>query len=125
MRYAETDQMGYAYHGNYAQYYEVARVEALRSLGMTYRQFEENGIMMPVLKLVCNFTKPARYDDLLTIKTSIKHLPSVRIHFYFEVFNAEQELLNEGEVTLVFVDMKSSKPVRCPSALYDKLLSFF
>ncbi|MBJ7429066.1 MAG: acyl-CoA thioesterase, partial [Bacteroidia bacterium] len=81
VRYAETDKMGVVYHGNYAQYLEVARTEALRQIGLSYKSFEDNGIMMPVLSLQCKFLKSAYYDDELTIITTIKELPKVRIHF--------------------------------------------
>ncbi|MBC7382922.1 MAG: acyl-CoA thioesterase [Bacteroidia bacterium] len=125
VRYAETDQMGYVYYGNYAQYYEVARVEALRQVGLTYKMFEESGLMMPVLYLSCKYFKPARYDDLLTIKTMIKEKPNVRVHFFYEVYNEQGILLGTGETTLVFIDMKTNRPVKCPQILADKLASSF
>src|SRR4051812_22978661 len=110
VRYAETDRMGYVYYGNYAQYYEVGRVEALRQLGMSYRALEDSGIMLPVLDYSVKFFKPAFYDDLLTIKTSITEIPQVRIKFLYEIFNEKGDKLNEGETTLVFIDVKSGKP---------------
>jgi len=125
VRYAETDQMGYVYYGNYAQYFEVARVEALRQVGLTYKMFEDSGIMMPVLHLSCKYRKPARYDDLLTIKTSIKEMPSTRIFFFYEVFNEARVLLHEGETSLICIDMKTSRPVSCPEILASKMLPFF
>ena len=85
VRYAETDQMGYVYYGNYAQYFETGRVEALRSLGYTYRNMEENGVMMPVVHMKTDFIKPALYDDLITIKTIISTLPTVRMYFTYEI----------------------------------------
>lgn len=125
VRYAETDQMGYVYYGNYATYFEVARVEALRQMGLSYKMFEDMGTMMPVLQLNCKYHKPARYDDLLTIRTSIKQLPGVRIHFFYEVINEAGVLLHEGETTLVFVSMASMRPCACPNVLLEKLKPFF
>lgn len=125
VRYAETDQMGYVYYGNYAQYFEVARVEALRQMGLSYKMFEDSGTMMPVLQLNCRYKKPAKYDDLLTIRTSIKEMPGTRMFFFYEVFNEAKVLLHEGETTLVFIDMKSNRPVSCPEMLAQKLSPFF
>jgi acyl-CoA thioester hydrolase len=125
VRYAETDQMGYVYYGNYAQYYEVGRVDALRLLGLTYRQFEESGVMMPVLKLACTYIKPAKYDDLLTVKTIIRELPGIRIHFDYEIYSDDGVLLNKGETTLAFVDMKTMRPVKCPPLLYDRMKEYY
>ncbi|OYU96287.1 MAG: thioesterase [Bacteroidetes bacterium B1(2017)] len=125
VRYAETDQMGYVYYGNYATYYEVARVEALRDVDLSYKLFEDTGIMMPVLSLSCNYVKPAKYDDLLTIKTFIKEMPGVRIHFYYEVFNEAGVLLNRGETTLVCIDMKTQRPCGSPAILIEKLKPYF
>jgi len=125
VRYGETDQMGYVYYGNYALYYEVARVEALRLLEMSYRELEENGVMMPVVKMECNYIKAAKYDDLLTIKTIIKEMPTARMDFFYEIFNDTGELVNRGETTLVFVDMKTKKLTRCPEKLFHKMGTFF
>lgn len=125
VRYAETDQMGYVYYGNYAQYYEVGRVEALRQIGLSYKLLEESGIMMPVLELNCRYHKPARYDDLLTIRTIIDELPGIRMPFRYEVLNQEGVLLNEGKTTLVFISMETQRPVKCPPILYNELLPFF
>ncbi|MBO6497596.1 MULTISPECIES: acyl-CoA thioesterase [Roseivirga] len=125
VRYAETDQMGYAYYGNYATYYEVGRVEALRQLGFQYKEMEENGIMMPVTDLKCKFLKPARYDELITIRVIIKALPSVRMYFYYEVLDADGNKLNEGETTLVFINMSSNRPCKAPEYLLKKLSPYF
>ncbi|MCF8425999.1 MAG: acyl-CoA thioesterase [Bacteroidia bacterium] len=125
VRYAETDQMGYVYYGNYAQYYEVARVECLRSMGLSYKMFEDMGIMMPVISLNSKYLKPAKYDDLLTITTSIKELPGVRIHFFYDIYNAEGILLNQGETTLVCINMQTNRPCGSPQILLDNLKSFF
>lgn len=125
VRYAETDQMAYVYYGNYATYYEVARVEAFRFLGFPYKSLEDNGMMMPVFEMKTRYIQPAKYDDLLTLKVSIKSLPSARIIFDYEIYNEKEVLLNIGQTTLVFVDMKTQKLKRCPSGLLDLLKVYF
>jgi acyl-CoA thioester hydrolase len=125
VRYGETDQMGYMYYGNYAQYYEVGRVEMLRSLGMSYSSMEADGIMMPVLELKCKYIKPALYDQEITVKTVIKTLPGIRIFFEYELYNENEELINIGATTLVFVDMKKNKPTNPPENFMEKLSVFF
>mgnify|MGYP003296051755 CR=1 FL=1 len=125
VRYAETDQMGYMYYGNYAQFYEVGRVEMLRSLGMTYKSMEESGIMMPVLDLKCKFIKPALYDEEITVKVLMAKMPSLRIHFSYQLFNEKQELINEGETTLVFIDIKRNKPCLPAASFLERLQPFF
>ena len=108
VRYGETDRMGYVYYGNYAEYFEVARVEALRELGLNYKDVEDSGIMLPVYTFNIKYFKPAFYDDLLTIKTTIKEIPQARITFEYETYNEKKELLNKGETVLVFIDIKSN-----------------
>lgn len=125
VRYAETDRMGYVYYGNYAQYFEVGRVEALRQLGTTYKALEERGILLPVLDYGIRFLKPAFYDDLLTIKTTIRELPQARIRFSYEVYNEAGIKLNEGETTLVFIDQKSNKPCKAPVDLIERMRKYF
>jgi len=122
VRYSETDQMGVVYHGNYAQYFEMGRVEWLRNLGISYKWMEENGIMLPVVSLTINYKKPARYDDLLTVKTMLKSQSSVKIEFDYEIYNENKELLTIGNSILVFVDMKTGRPVVPPEYVKDKLL---
>ncbi len=122
VRYGETDQMGYVYHGNYAQYLEMGRLEWLRELGISYKEMEENGIMLPVYSLNLRFIKPAFYDDILTITTTIKKTPSVRIEFEYQIHNQNGELINNAETTLVFIDMKSGRPVKCPNYILNKLI---
>jgi len=121
VRYSETDQMQVVYHGNYAQYFEIGRVEWLRNKGICYKWMEENGIMLPVVSLSINFKKPARYDELLTLKTILKMQSTVKIEFDYELFNEEGELLTIANSILVFVDMKSSKPI-VPPAYISELL---
>lgn len=124
VRYSETDQMGYMYYGNYAAFYEVGRVEMLRSLGLTYRSFEENGIMMPVLELQSKFIKPAKYDDKVTVRTILKEIPGARIHFDYELYN-EQQLINTGSTRLVFIDMQTNRPCKPPAAFIELLQPYF
>ena len=113
-RYAETDQMGVVYYGNYPQYLELGRVEWLRSIGFTYKAMEEEGVMMPVVSLQIQYKKPALYDELITIRTTLKELPSTKIEFDYEIFNEKGELLSTANTILVFVDAKTFRPVRCP-----------
>ena len=121
VRYAETDQMSFVYYGIYPQYYEVGRVELLRSLGLTYKQLEEMGFSLPVVNLNINYKKPAFYDDELIIRTTIKTLPSAKITFYYEMLNAKNDLLNTGEVVLVFVNKETGKPCFAPDIVINKL----
>lgn len=125
VRYAETDQMGFVYYGNYAAYFEVARVESLRNLGYTYKKIEELGVFMPVLELKTKFIKPARYDDLLRIKVTIPTNPASRMIFHYEVFNEENLLLNVGETTLVFIDKQKGRPCEAPKELIDIMKPYF
>lgn len=122
VRYAETDQMGYVYYGNYATYFEVARVESFRSIGFSYKEMEDEGVLMPVLELKTKFIKPAFYDQELTIKISVKQKPGVRIKFDYEVFNDSSELLNVAETTLVFVSKHTGKPC-LPGEKFGALLN--
>jgi acyl-CoA thioester hydrolase len=125
VRYGETDQMGYVYYGDYAEYFEVGRVEALRSLGFPYRRLEEEGVMLPVHDMQVRYHRPARYDDLITVRTSIEALPNVRIVFRYELRNEADELLTEAVTTLVFVDRGSMRPCRAPQHLLDALAPYF
>jgi acyl-CoA thioester hydrolase len=121
VRYAETDQMGVVYHGNYAQYFEMGRVEWLRNLGISYRWMEENGIMLPVVSLTMNYKKPAKYDDLLIVKTILKNQSSVRIEFDYELYSESGELLTIANSTLVFVDMKTGRPRLPPEYIMERI----
>ncbi len=115
VRYGETDQMGYAYYGVYAQYYEVGRVEAMRVFGFSYKDIEAKGILLPVTEFSINYKKPAFYDDELTIVTVINEVPKgLRITFDYECYNGQKELLNTGRVTLVFIDKSKNKPCTAP-----------
>lgn len=125
VRYSETDMMGYVYYGNYATYFEVARVEAIRSLGASYRQMEDEGIALPVLDFSIKYYKPAFYDDELVIETVIEKLPKARIHFTYKTYNADKELINEAQTTLVFINKKTKKPCMAPEYFIDKLKKYF
>lgn len=114
VRYSETDQMAYVYYGNYASYFEVARVEAFRHIGFSYKEMEEAGIMMPVLEMKTKYIKPAKYDDLLSIKVFIKNKPGIRITFEYEVYNEANILLTVAETTLVFVSSSTGRPTIPP-----------
>ena len=124
VRYAETDQMGYVYYGNYATYYEVARTEALRSLGVTYKEVEDVGVIMPVLRNNSLYLKPARYDDLIDIKVTVKERPQARMIFFYE-FYIEDALIHKGDTTLVFVNKATFKPCKIPDLMAKVLNPFF
>ncbi|PWL38620.1 thioesterase [Flagellimonas aquimarina] len=121
VRYGETDQMGVVYHGNYAQYLEMGRVEWLRALGVTYRSMEENGIILPVISLQIDYKKSALYDDLITVETIIKKAPLVKIEFDYKIYNETRELLAEANTVLAFIDKKTNRPIKCPDYILDKL----
>lgn len=125
VRYGETDQMGYVYYGNYAMYYEVGRVESLRKLGLTYKELEEMGVMMPVLENKSKFLSAALYDDLLKIVTTIREKPGVRIRFEYDIFNGEDKLIHQGETTLAFVDKNTGRPSRPPHVFQEVLKPYF
>ncbi len=121
VRYGETDQMGVVYHGNYAQYLEMGRVEWLRALGITYRSMEENGIMLPVISLQLHYKKSALYDDLLTVETQLVKTPKVKIEFDYKIYNEEKELLVEANTVLAFMNKITQKPIMCPDYILEKL----
>ncbi len=124
VRYGETDQMGYCYYGNYAQYFEVGRVEALRSLGMSYKALEEQGVMLPVSEFSVKYLSPIFYDDLLTVKTEISAIKGARIYFTYELINEKGIVTSKAETTLVFVDKVSMRPRNAPenfTTLFENL----
>jgi acyl-CoA thioester hydrolase len=126
IHYALTDQMGMVYYGNYAQFYEIGRTEAIRQLGYTYKDIEAMGIIMPVIESHSYFLRPAKYDDLITVKTILKEKPiNHSITFYTEIYNEAKKLLNRGETTLYFIEALTMKKVNMPIALEDKLKTFF
>jgi acyl-CoA thioester hydrolase len=125
VRYADTDQMGYVYYGNYAHYYEEARSEAIRSLGMPYKEMEQGGLMLPITRMNIKYIQPAFYDELLSIKTKVTEMPSRFIKFEYEVYNEKGVLINEGETQLVFIDATTRKLAHAPQILLDKLAAYF
>ena len=126
VRYAEADPMNVVYYGNYAQYFEVGRVESLRNLGLSYKDIEDMGIMLPVVELNIKYLRPAKYDDLLTIKSQIKELPTEhKIIFDQEIYNEEGKLLTIGKVKLYFMDSKLGKRASMPASMLEKLSTYF
>ncbi|WP_166964433.1 acyl-CoA thioesterase [Yeosuana marina] len=119
VRYGETDQMGVVYHGNYALYLEMGRIEWLRKMGISYKNMEENGIMLPVISMTLNYKRPAHYDDLINVKTQLKNRPSAKIEFEYEITNEKGEILTTATVVLVFIDMKTNRPIRAPKYILD------
>ena len=126
VRYAETDQMGYVYHGNYAAYFEVARTESFRQLGIRYKDLEGQGVGMPVGELQTRFRRPARYDDLLTIRVLLRELAEgSRVKFEYEIRNEAGDLLTEGYTLMVFVNTTTGRPVAIPESVREKLAPYF
>jgi len=126
IHYALTDQMGMVYHGHYAQFYEIGRAEAIRQIGYTYKDIEEMGIIMPVVDIHSRFLRPAKYDDLITVKTTLRELPAHhKIMFHHEIYNEQDELLNTGDITLYFMDARTMKRCEMPGELREKLAKYF
>ncbi len=126
IHYALTDQMGVVYHGHYAQLYEIGRTDSLRSLGFTYKSIEASGIILPVIDIHSKFLRPALYDDLITVVTTLRELPvHHKIVFHSEIYNEQNELLNVGDVTLYFMEAKTMKRCEMPVNLREKLKEFF
>ena len=126
VRYSETDRMSYVYYGNYAQFYEIGRTEAIRAIGFTYKDIEAMGIIMPVVEMQSHFLRPAKYDDLITIKTTVKEYPNThQIKFETEIYNSANKILNKGFTILYFIDAITNKKAILPMQLQKKLLPFF
>lgn len=121
VRYAETDQMGVVHHANYALYLEMARIDWLSQLGISYKSMEQEGIMLPVYAMEFKFIKPATFDDILKIETSLKGIPGVRIEFFYSIFNPDKELITTASTVLVFMDSKTKRPIKCPEFILEKL----
>lgn len=121
VRYAETDQMGIVHHSNYAQYFELARIEWLDNLGFSYKKMEEEGIALPVYEMKISFKKPAHFDEILTIETSLLEKPTAKITFNYVIRNSSDEILTEALTSLVFMDQKNQRPTRCPEYILKKL----
>lgn len=113
------------YYGNYARLYEIGRVEAIRSLGLRYKDLEERGVMMPVYENKSRYLVPVRYDELVTIRTQIREMPKVRIVFYYEILSESDQLLHTGETTLVFMNSTTQKIIPTPTEITDALKPFF
>lgn len=124
VRYGETDQMGYCYYGNYAQYFEVGRVEALRNLGMSYKNLEEQGVMLPVSEFSVNYKFPAKYDDALSITTHITELRGARLAFDYIIMNENDQLIATAKTTLVFVAKETMRPISPPSTFVDLIAPY-
>lgn len=126
IHYALTDQMGIVYHGHYAQFYEIGRTEAIRQLGYTYKDIEGLDVIMPVVDIHSRFLRPAKYDDLITVKTVLREMPAHhKIIFHSEIYNQDDELLNTGDVTLYFMDKQNGKRCEMPGILKQKLAKYF
>lgn len=125
IRYAETDQMGYAHHGNYAQYFEIGRLELLHELGISYKKMEEEGLILPVYSINTRFIQPAKFDDTVRLRTILKEIPTARITFEYEIYNSENKKISTGETVLVFVDTKKNRPIKIPENLLKKITDKF
>ncbi len=125
VRYSETDRMGYVYYGNYAQYFEIGRVELFRTLGFSYRELEDAGVNMPVIDMKSKFIRPATYDEVLTVRTTVPDLPEAKICFRYEIYNTDDDLIHTGETNLAFFDETRGKPMRPPQWFKDLLLPWF
>src|SRR5690606_14680057 len=121
IRYSETDQMGYVYYGNYARFYEIGRTEMMRSLGIHYKTMEEQGIMMPVISMEARYLRPAKYDDLIEIRTRIRKLDDKEIVFETRIFNEDLKLLNRGIVRLCFIDKESYHRIPTPAFIIQTI----
>ncbi|WP_423126991.1 acyl-CoA thioesterase [Gaoshiqia sp. Z1-71] len=123
--YEDTDKMGVVYYGVYPRYYEIGRTEMIRDLGLTYKEIEESGILLPARSLKINYLKSAYYDDLLTVRTIVDQIPGVKFLIKTEIYNHQGDLLNEGEVILVFFNSKTNKPCRAPERFTEALKKYF
>lgn len=124
IRYSETDQMGFVYYGNYARFYEIGRTELMRSIGIHYKSMEEQGIMMPVLSMEAKYLRPARYDDLIEIKTRVRTINENAIVFESNIYNESRELLNRGIVKLCFLDKYTYQRIPTPSFIIQKIAEY-
>lgn len=125
VQYYETDKMGVVHHSNYIRYYETARTDFIKSLGVSYRQLEESGTAMPIINVNCRYILPATYDETLTIKTILRELPTSRITFYYEIYNQAGKLINEGQTMLAFINQETQRPCRAPEILMERLNPLF
>lgn len=121
VRYSETDQMGIVHHGNYPQYFELARIRWLENVGISYKQMEKDGVMLPVYEMKIKYLKPAHFDEVLEVETFLVEIPTVKIQIGYIIRNKQDEILTEGETTLVFMDSKTRRPIKCPDYVLEKL----
>lgn len=121
VRYAETDQMGVVHHGNYPQYLEIARIDWLDSLGISYKSMEDEGVMLPVFELNMKYHKPVTFHENLKIETRLRELPNVKIIFDYSIFNEAGDLVTSATSVLVFMDSNTRRPIRCPKYILEKL----
>ena len=121
VRYAETDQMGFVHHGNYALFFEMGRLDWITKIGVSYKNMESEGILLPVVFLEAKYLKPAYYDDVLTIETFLLEKPTARIKFGYNIYNENKDLITKGITHLAFMDRQFGKPIRCPNYLFDKI----
>lgn len=119
--YPDTDRMGTMHHANYVKYYEAARWELLRSIGVPYSSIEDAEVMCPVIKMNFKFIKTTSYDELLTVKTTLKAIKGVRIWFSYMLYNEQDELINEAETELAFVGLNNWKPCTAPEILLEAI----
>jgi len=124
VRYDEVDKMGYVYHGNYAKYYHISRTELLREVGISDKELESHNVILPVIEMTVSYLKPVFYDDVITIKTTLKELPTSRMKFFHEVYNQNHKIINEASSTLVFVNFNTRKPMKVPEIILNKLKSY-
>lgn len=121
VRYGETDQMGVVYHGNYAQYLEVGRLEWLRALDISYKKMEEDGVILPVVSISIKYKKSACYDDVINVKTQLVKPPTASIEFEYEITNEAGEILATANTVLAFINKSTNRPMRCPKFILDKM----
>jgi len=125
VRYGETDRMGYLYYGNYPEYFEVSRTELIRSLGISYREIEDQGIILPVRNLSVEYKHPALYDELLLVRSILRKIPEVRLDIDYEVYNEKNTLICRANTILVFADAATGKPRRAPESFVKAVARFF
>jgi acyl-CoA thioester hydrolase len=125
VRYGETDRMGYLYYGHYPEYFEVSRTDMIRSLGISYKEIEDMGIIMPVRSLTVDYKLPALYDEMLLVRSCLKKLPEVKLDIDYEIFNQEHKLVCTGNTVLVFVDAGSRRPKRAPAFFLEAVRKYF
>ncbi len=125
VRYGETDRMGYLYYGHYPEYFEVSRTDMIRSLGLSYKEIEDMGIIMPVRSLKVDYRFPARYDELLKVKSCLCKLPEIKLDIDYEIKNEEDKLICTGNTVLAFVDVKTRRPRRAPDFFLEAVRKYF